>query len=224
MSRFRTLTGLTSVVLAVALGAPASGRLTSAAQVTAETMGPLGIGCVDGAASFSGHAYCLDGNHPGTLAAVAAAPSENDIIRQQGIEQLDGWQVPTRCDGNGKSGKRVQLVYVHVAGSPSIAKTALPFILQRLVPGANGVFEHSSKGKRAIRWVTTRKAGACVPSVITATVPKAALVKGFPFDNIARGLRSRTRSSVGPTARTSSSSTRRTTRSGCPSATVGSAT
>jgi hypothetical protein len=50
------------------------------------------------------------------------------------------------------------------------------------------VFEHSSNGKRAVRWVTKKQAGGCVPAVITATVPKSANVTGLPFDNIGRAL------------------------------------
>ena len=172
MRRSRALTRLAGIGVAVALGAAASGPLPTAAQVTAQAMGSLSIGCVDDNASFSGHAYCLDGNHPSILAALATGPWRATSSAEQGIEQLDGWQVPTRCDGNGTSGKRVQLVYVHIAGSPSIAKTSLPFIPQQLVPGANGVFERSSLGKRAIRWVTTKQAGGCVPTVIRRRLPK----------------------------------------------------
>ncbi|MDX6228166.1 MAG: hypothetical protein QOI76_1556 [Frankiales bacterium] len=188
MRKLKALTGVTGMVVAVALCAPASGQLAGAAQVTARTMGPLGIGCVDAAASFTGRAYCLDGNHRAALTGLAGSAASTDFVRQQGIKQLDGWQVPTRCDGNGTSGKRIQLVYVHVKGGPSIFKASLPFILQRLVPGANGVFEHSSKGKRAVRWVTKKQAGGCVPTVITATVAKSANVTGFPFSNIGRAL------------------------------------
>jgi hypothetical protein len=184
----RRLKALTAVTVAVALCAPASGQLAGAAQVTAQTMGPLGIGCVDAAASFTRRAYCLDGSHPAALTGLADTAASTDFVRQQGIEQLDGWQVPTRCDGNGTSGRRIQLVYVHVTGGPSSFKASVPFILQRLVPGANGVFEHSSSGKRAVRWVTKKQAGGCVPTVITATVPKSANVTGLPFDNIGRAL------------------------------------
>ena len=41
-------------------------------------------------------------------------------------------QAPTRCNGNGTSGKREQLVYVHVKGTPDTYKQNLPFILKRL--------------------------------------------------------------------------------------------
>ena len=137
------------------------------------------------AESFTGRAYCLDGNH----AAVYPDASGTEA-RLTGEADLAGWKVPTRCDGNGTSGKRVQLVYVHIAGTKSTFAADLPFITQELVPGANGVFEHSSLGKRAIRWVTKRQAGGCVPAVVQVTLPKSLNNKGFPFENIGGALRS----------------------------------
>jgi hypothetical protein len=102
--------------------------------------------------------------------------------------QLNGWQVPTRCDGNGVSGKREQLVYVHVKGEPDIYSQVSAFLKQRLIPGANGVFEHTTGGKRAIRWVTTRTGSGCVPSILKVTVPRAANNAGTPFFNIGKAV------------------------------------
>jgi len=33
----------------------------------------------------------------------------------------------------------------------NIAAQAIPFLKQRLIPGANGVFEHTTGGKRAVQ-------------------------------------------------------------------------
>ena len=177
--------GLIVLLLGLGLLAPASGLLAGPAQLTADALGATGTGCVSAASSFTGQAYCLDGNH---TAAFDVGNVPEVIVRREGMADLAGWQVPTRCDGNGTSGKRVQLVYVHITGSPSTYAADLPYITQRLVPGANGVLEHSSNGKRAIRWVTTKQAGGCVPAVLKVTLPKSVNIKGYPFDNIGRAL------------------------------------
>ena len=181
---------LSLVLASLALLLPASavastGPATSSATppVSAPTtMGGLAIGCVGAAASFTGQAYCLDGSHADALATPKGSFGIDDITF--GLLQMNGWQVPTRCNGDGTSGKREQLVYVHVQGAPDIAAGSIPFLQQQLIPGANGVFEHTSDGKRAIRWVTTKVAGGCVPTVLKVTVPKSANVSGFPFYNI----------------------------------------
>jgi len=59
---------------------------------------------VDDSASFTGKAYCLDGSHTAALTGIAGTAATTNLVQQQGIEELDGWQVPTRCDGNGSSG------------------------------------------------------------------------------------------------------------------------
>jgi hypothetical protein len=166
---------------AVAL-APASAVVPAAGQA------PMTVGCFTAGESFNGQAYCLDGNHYPTLTTglpSALSPADLDKDSQLvGALELDGWQVPTRCNGDGVSGKREQLVYVHVQGAPNIVRTAQPWILQRLIPGANGVFEHSTQGKRAIRWVTRTTAGGCVPTMARVTVPRSANAGGRAFQAI----------------------------------------
>ena len=71
---------------------------------------------------------------------------------------------------------------------PNIARTAQPWILQRLIPGANGVFEHTTQGKRSIRWVTRTTAGGCAPTIARVTVPKAANTGGAAFQAIAAAV------------------------------------
>jgi hypothetical protein len=144
------------------------------------------IGCVGAAASFTGQAYCLDGSHADVLAAPQGSLKTDDVAF--GVLQLNGWQVPTRCNGDGTSGKREQLVYVHVQGEPDRSATAIPFLQTRLIPGTNGVFEHTSGGKRAVRWVTKKVAGGCVPTVLKVTVPNSANVSGFPFSTIGNAV------------------------------------
>ncbi len=165
------------VVAAVAV-VPASTVLPAAGRA------PMTIGCFGAASSFTGQAYCLDGNHyPVLTTAVDPKDLDKDSQLVGGLE-LNGWQAPTRCAGDGVTGKREQLVYVHVQGAPSIVRTAQPWILQRLVPGANGVFEHTTAGKRAIRWVTRTTGSGCVPTVAKVTVPKTANVGGQAFQTI----------------------------------------
>jgi hypothetical protein len=180
------------MLAALALLVPASAVATTspAPARTADTagsgLGTLPIGCVGAAASFTGQAYCLDGSHAAALATPKGSLAGDDVAFGQ--LQLNGWQVPTRCNGDGRSGKREQLVYVHVQGEPDLSATAIPFLQQRLIPGANGVFEHTSDGKRAVRWVTRKVAGGCVPTVLKVTVPRSANVSGFPFSNIGNAV------------------------------------
>lgn len=169
-----------AMLAGVALLAPASstaGGLSAAASAP-----PVTVGCVSAAASFTGEAFCLDGNHADVFEGVTGALDDQHVAFGQ--LQLNGWQVPTRCDGNGRSGKREQLVYVHVKGEPDIYSQVSTFIKQRLIPGANGVFEHTTAGKRAIRWVTTKTPTGCLPTILKVTVPRSANTTGTPFYNI----------------------------------------
>jgi hypothetical protein len=189
---------LVFMLAGVALLAPAStvvtsGNVVAAAAPAVTELGGVPIGCVGAAASFTGQAYCLDGNHTADLATVHGATQTSpdfltDQIQGFGVLELNGWQVPTRCDGNGTAGKREQLVYVHVKGEPDIYTKMQAFIQQRLIPGANGVFEHTTAGKRAIRWVTQKTATGCAPTILKVTVPKSANVSGFPFQNIGQAV------------------------------------
>ncbi|MDX6254925.1 MAG: hypothetical protein QOJ11_1259 [Frankiales bacterium] len=179
---------LVLMLAGLALLAPAS-EVASARGTAAPSsteLGDMPIGCVGAAASFTGQAYCLDGNHAEAFGIPKGALTDETITF--GALQLNGWQVATRCNGNGTSGKREQLVYVHVQGEPDISATAIPFLQQRLIPGANGVFEHTTGGKRAVRWVTKKTATGCIPTVLKVTVPKSANVSGFPFSNIGNAV------------------------------------
>ena len=177
--------------LFVLLGGPVPPRLRVRTgrritiNLTAGAAPQSSVGCVTAAESFTGQAL-LPRRQPCSGLPRRLSGSQ---VRLTGEADLAGWKVPTRCDGNGTSGKRVQLVYVHIAGTKSKFAADLPFITQELIPGANGVFEHSSLGKRAIRWVTKRQAGGCVPAVVQVTLPKSLNNKGFPFENIGGALR-----------------------------------
>src|SRR4051812_23639910 len=168
----------------LALLAPASSAV-GAVQVAASAP-PTTVGCFTAAESFTGEAFCLDGNHADAFDVARGALDDQQVAFGQ--LQLNGWQVPTRCDGNGRSGKREQLVYVHVKGEPDVYSQVSSFIKQRLIPGANGVFEHTTGGKRAIRWVTTKTATGCVPTILKITVPRAANTTGTPFFNIGNAV------------------------------------
>lgn len=172
---------LTATAVLATGSAVGSGAATSVSATGG--LPPSKVGCVSAAASFTGEAYCLDGNHP-LIVTNAAGTVLTDSTLFYGELELNGWQVPTRCNGNGTSGKREQLVYVHVKGTPDTYQQDLPFILKRLIPGANGVFEHTTGGKRAVRWVTTKTATGCVPTVLRVTVPKSANTFYDGFDKI----------------------------------------
>jgi hypothetical protein len=183
------------VILAgIALVASSSTVLSPVGAAPSVTLlGGVPVGCTGAAASFDGQAYCLDGNHFSQLADVSVAgavspPSLEQDRQTVGELELNGWQAATRCNGDGTSGKREQVVYVHVQGAPDVYKTARALILQRLIPGANGVFEHSTGGKRAVRWVTRTTATGCIPTIVSVTVAKSANTLGSPFVNIANAV------------------------------------
>src|SRR4051812_42538149 len=101
------------LLLGLCLLATGSSRLHGVRGASAAAGPDSSVGCVTAAESFTGRAYCLDGNH------AAFFDITDNQVRQTGEAELAGWKVPTRCDGNGTSGKRVQLVYVHIAGTKS---------------------------------------------------------------------------------------------------------
>lgn len=166
-------------MIGVALLAPGSAALSAGAAPDPSAR------CVSAADSVSGQAFCLDSSR-GPLAT--GSYTAQDVTQDPAVLELNGWMVPTRCDGNGKSGKREQVIYVHVAGSPTSYSKQAAFIQQRVIPGANGVFEHSSNGKRAVRWVTTKKGGVCTPTILQVTVTKKSNTSGFPLLNIESAL------------------------------------
>jgi len=180
----RLLVMLAGAALLLPLASSAQSGL--AAALGERPAPPSSVGCWSADASFTGAAFCLDGNHADQFQTAKGALDGEQVAF--GELQLNGWQVPTRCNGNGTSGKREQLVYVHVQGQPDIYARVSTFLKTRLIPGANGVFEHTSGGKRAIRWVTTKTGTGCVPKILKVNVPRAANNSGYPFFNIGNAV------------------------------------
>ena len=160
------------------------------APVVISGLGAAANGCVPASSSFTGRAYCLDGS-----SAAGVRPASYVNLTTIGSDRLNGYDVPTRCVGNGTSGKRIQAIYVHVAGHKDLYKQFKAFVLQQVIPGANGVFEHSSSGMRAPRWVTAKAPGGCAPTLPEITVPAKDdnlsfdHFDGLPWDKIGSALR-----------------------------------
>lgn len=116
---------------------------------------------------------------PTASAAVGNAPN-NGHVRQplpspQGmffvLERMSGlWSTP-RCVGDGRSGPRIGVIYASPEGTPSRFAQLRPWI-QVALAAATGVVEHSSQGRRTIRWV---HGPDCEPLVIEITAPAARL-------------------------------------------------
>ena len=186
----RKLLGLLASFALVLSTAVASTSTADSVPVVISGLGASANGCVSAASSFTGRPYCLDGS------SAAGVRPASYVNLQMGSDRLNGFDVPTRCDGNGTSGKRIQAVYVHVAGHKDQYKQTRATLLQQIIPGANGVFERSSDGKRAPRWVTTRvPGGGCVPTLPEITVPARDdnlsfdHFDGLPWDKISSALR-----------------------------------
>jgi hypothetical protein len=187
----RKILGLLALFSVVLSTAAASASSPVAVHVVVNGLGAQENGCVSAAKSFTGRAYCLDGS-----SAAGVRPASYVDLALVGSDRLNGYDVPTRCVGNGTSGKRIQAVYVHVAGHKDTYKQDKAALLQQIITGANGVFEHSSNGERAPRWVTAKAAGGCLPTLPEITVPAKdddlsfnAGFDGLPWDKIGSALR-----------------------------------
>lgn len=114
------------------------------------------------------------------LAALSAAllavnpATAKDISSWQGPTDADlllkdssgNWAAP-RCIGNGVSGPRVQPVFVYRAGQPN-RFVEFSAVLRRSTYLTSGMFERSSQGRRAVRWVHD---ASCQPVIWQVAVP-----------------------------------------------------
>ena len=106
------------------------------------------------------------------VTAGATAP-----IGTPGIASLSAHVAPS-CAGTGDDGKRVQVLYVHEASTPSRYADVLP-VLRNEVANVDDVFAVSSEqtgGGRRVRWVHDAD---CLPVVQDVTVPDGALGPDF---------------------------------------------
>jgi hypothetical protein len=105
------------------------------------------------------------------IAAGATAP-----LGTPGIATLAHHVAPS-CSGTGRDGNRVQVLYVHEAGTASRFTSVRP-ILQDEVANVDDVFAVSARqtgGERRVRWVHDH----CLPVIKDVTVPRGALGADF---------------------------------------------
>ncbi|HWG95197.1 MAG TPA: hypothetical protein VNU66_13345, partial [Mycobacteriales bacterium] len=79
--------------------------------------------------------------------------------------------VAVRCDGDGREGNRLQVVYVRAEGRPD-RRPEVAERLRRVVAVANGVVTRSSDGRRALRVVHD---ASCAVDLPRLTVPRERL-------------------------------------------------
>src|SRR4051812_13439564 len=80
------------LLLSLCLVTAGSGPLVAATSSSASKAPSSSVGCVTAAESFTGLAYCLDGNHVAPFIGFTEAQ-----VRLVGMADVAGWQVPTRC-------------------------------------------------------------------------------------------------------------------------------
>lgn len=105
---------------------------------------------------------------------VAGGASAKDVTPRQGPTDADhllrdasGNLAAPRCIDNGVSGPRVQPVFVYRAGQNNRFER-FRTVLQRSTYLTSGIFERSSAGQRAVRWVHDE---ACQPIILQVAVP-----------------------------------------------------
>ncbi|MER7538323.1 RICIN domain-containing protein [Streptomyces sp. NPDC097704] len=128
----------------------------------------------------------------GVRTAAAAAPEPAATSRSQAVAAGPAGQT-VQCDGDGSTGNRVQVVYVHGADRDRYAEYVASF--RKWAADADLIYATSAKetgGVRHIRYVT---AADCTPTVLDIELPTSALTE-FNATNsalAARGLNRRDR-------------------------------
>ncbi|MEU1281330.1 RICIN domain-containing protein [Streptomyces sp. NPDC005805] len=130
-------------------------------------------------------APALDATAPGTAAKAPStegrsgasgdprSPQDTQASRAPAANGPAGQTV--QCDGDGSSGNRVQVVYVHAPGKDRYAQYFASF--RKWAADADLIFSESAKdtgGVRHIRYVT---AADCTPTVLNIELPAAALAE-----------------------------------------------
>lgn len=90
-------------------------------------------------------------------------PTDADLLLK---ESSGNWAAP-RCIGDGVSGPRVQPVFIYRLGEPN-RFAEFNTVLRRSMYLTSGIFERSTQGQRAVRWVHD---GACQPVIWQVAVP-----------------------------------------------------
>ncbi|MEZ5186247.1 MAG: hypothetical protein R2720_10915 [Candidatus Nanopelagicales bacterium] len=128
-----------------------------------------GVAALLGVSSLVGGWSPLPG--PRTAAEVAsdyaAGPRQSASDADYYLVDASGnWSAP-RCIGNGRSGARVQPVFVYRKGYPN-RFPRFRTVLQRSTALTTGIFERSSGALRTVRWVHD---SACKPVIWQVSVP-----------------------------------------------------
>jgi hypothetical protein len=175
---------------------PATGGLVSVRPLDAVVPGQVGLGPVH-LDPVPADVDLSDPTDTGSLVdkagAVQAALAAGDQpvsagatapLGTPGVSSLSSHVVPS-CSGTGTDGKRVQVLYVHDAATPSRFADVLP-VLRNEVATVDDVFAVSAQqtgGDRRVRWVHD---AACQPVIKDVTVPAGAL--GASFNDTVQAL------------------------------------
>lgn len=128
----------------------------------------------------------------GAKSAAAAAPNPAATSGGQAVAAGPAGQT-VQCDGDGSTGNRVQVVYVHGAGRDRYGEYLASF--RKWAADADLIYTTSAKetgGVRHIRYVT---AADCTPTVLNIELPASALSEFSATNNAlaAKGLNRRDR-------------------------------
>ncbi len=104
-----------------------------------------------------------------TVQNFAATPRQSPVDADYYLADASGHWAAPRCVGDGRSGPRVQPVFVHRKGS-SNRYQQFRTVLQRSLSLTTGIFERSSGARRTVRWVHDT---SCRPVIWQVGVPAA---------------------------------------------------
>ena len=108
---------------------------------------------------------------PQAPAAVArdSTPRQSPLDADYYLVDASGHWAPPRCIGDGRSGPRVQPVFVYRKGARN-RFADFETVLRRSLYLSTGILERSSGTERTVRWVHDAD---CRPSIWTVAVPAA---------------------------------------------------
>lgn len=102
-------------------------------------------------------------------AARDATPRQSPLDADYYLVDASGHAAAPRCIGDGRSGPRVQPVFVHRTGARN-RFADFQTVLRRSLSLTTGIVERSSGARRTVRWVHDAE---CRPSIWTVDVPAA---------------------------------------------------
>lgn len=104
----------------------------------------------------------------GPVAAKDITPRQGPTDADHLLRDASGNMAAPRCIGDGVSGPRVQPVFVYRAGQNNRFEK-FRTVLRRSTYLTSGIFERSSGGQRAVRWVHD---ASCQPVILQVAVPQ----------------------------------------------------